>query len=296
MNLTLDEELTARLHRVLASVEQLLPKAIAPVDWETTLAANWRRHSFAGYLEAVDELDPVRLDELLGIDRQKRILEENTRQFVQGYPSNNVLLWGTRGTGKSSLVRALLNAYAGQGLRVIQIDKDDLVYLPDIFSAIKGQPFRFIFLCDDLSFEPGESSYKMLKSALDGSVYAAPENVRFYVTSNRRHLLPEYETDNLGFKMVNNELHAGEGVEEKSSLSDRFGLWVPFHQFSQSQYLELVCQTIAQLSQEHGLPPAWDDTLEREAIKWSHDKSKRCGRTALQFSRYWVGQQLLKRR
>ncbi len=290
-----DEDLKGQLRRVLASVEQLLPKAVGEVDWSRIYAANWRRHSFAGYLEAVEELDPVRLDDLLGIERQKRILDENTQQFVNGYPANNVLLWGTRGTGKSTLVRALLNHYADRGLRIIQVDKDDLVYLPDIFATIKGQPYRFILLCDDLSFEAGESSYKMLKSALDGSVYAAPEQVRFYVTSNRRYLLPEYETDNLGFKLVNNELHAGEGVEEKSSLADRFGLWVPFHLFSQDQYLELVRQTIARLGHEHGLAPTWDDTLEKAAIRWSHDKSKRCGRTALQFSRYWVGQQLLQR-
>jgi len=290
-----DEKLKGQLRRVLASLEQLLPAAVGMVDWNSTNAANWRRHSFAGYLEPVDEIDPVQLDDLLGIDKQKRILEENTRQFIQGFPSNNVLLWGTRGTGKSTLVRALLNTYAIQGLRVIQVDKDDLVYLPDIFSAIKGQDYRFIILCDDLSFEAGESSYKMLKSALDGSVYAAPNNVRFYVTSNRRYLLPEYETDNLGFKMVNNELHAGEGVEEKSSLADRFGLWVPFHLFTQDQYFELVKQITGRLAAESGIDLEWNQEIRDAALRWSHDKSKRCGRTALQFSRYWVGQQLLKR-
>ncbi|NOQ51792.1 MAG: DUF815 domain-containing protein [Desulfuromonadaceae bacterium] len=290
-----DEDLKNQLKRVLSSVEQLLPKAVGAIDWSRSWAANWRRHSFAGYLEPIDDLDPVQLEDLLGIDKQKQILEENTRQFIAGYPSNNVLLWGTRGTGKSTLVRALLNRYAENGLRMIQVDKDDLVYLSDIFSAIKDQDYRFILLCDDLSFEAGESSYKMLKSALDGSVYAAPEHVRFYVTSNRRYLLPEYETDNLGFKMVNNELHAGEGMEEKSSLADRFGLWVPFHLFTQDQYLELVQQIVARLSAENQLPAEWNEELHTAAIKWSHDKSKRCGRTALQFSRYWVGQQLLKR-
>ena len=290
-----DDELKDQLRRVLASVEQLLPKAIGEVDWSKTVAANWRRHSFAGYLEPVDELDPVTLDDLLGIEKQKQVLDDNTRQFVNGYPSNNVLLWGTRGTGKSTLVRALLNKYAEQNLRVIQVDKDDLIYLPGIFAAIKGQNYRFVLLCDDLSFEAGESSYKMLKSALDGSVYAAPENVRFYVTSNRRYLLPEYETDNLGFKMVNNELHVGEGVEEKSSLADRFGLWVPFHLFTQDQYLELVRQISARLATESGVGVEWNKELREAALKWSHDKSKRCGRTALQFSRYWVGRQLLKR-
>ena len=290
-----DEDLKGQLRRVLASVEQLLPKAIGEVDWSTTIAANWRRHSFAGYLEPVDEVEPVQLDDLLGIDKQKQILEDNTRQFVSGFPANNVLLWGTRGTGKSTLVRALLNAYSESGLRVIQVDKDDLIYLPGIFAAIKGQDYRFILLCDDLSFEAGESSYKMLKSALDGSVYAAPEHVRFYVTSNRRYLLPEYETDNLGFKMVNNELHAGEGVEEKSSLADRFGLWVPFHLFTQDQYFELVKQISARLAAESGISVEWNQKIRDAALRWSHDKSKRCGRTALQFSRYWVGQQLLKR-
>ena len=290
-----DPDLKAQLKRVLASVEQLLPKPVGALDWKTTWAANWRRHSFAGYLEPVEELDPVTLDDLLGIDRQKQVLEDNTRQFVAGYPSNNVLLWGTRGTGKSTLVRALLNKYAEAGLRIVQIDKDDLIYLPDIFSTIKAESYRFVLLCDDLSFEAGESSYKMLKSALDGSVYASPENVRFYVTSNRRYLLPEYETDNLGFKMVNNELHPGEGVEEKSSLADRFGLWIPFHIFSQEQYLELVRQQVRTFSEENRVEPVLDDKLEKAAIKWSHDKSKRCGRTALQFSRYWVGRQLLER-
>ncbi len=290
-----DEELKTRLHRVLASLEQLLPRPVGEVDWADTRAASWRRHSFAGYLEPVSDVDPVQLEELLGIERQKQLLEDNTRQFIAGFPCNNVLLWGTRGTGKSSLVRALLNKYAPQGLRVVQVDKDDLVYLPDIFSAIKGHPYRFIFLCDDLSFEAGEASYKMLKSALDGSVYAAPENVRFYVTSNRRYLLPEYETDNLGFKMVNNELHPGEGVEEKSSLADRFGLWIPFHIFSQNQYLELVRHQVAKFSLENGLEPVLTEDLQKAALKWSHDKSKRCGRTALQFSRFWVGQQLLQR-
>ena len=290
-----DDELKSQLRRVLASVEQLLPKAVEPINWAHSWAANWRRYSFAGYLEAIHDLDPVRLDDLLGIDKQKQILEDNTRQFLQGFPAKNVLLWGTRGTGKSTLVRALLNSYGEQGLRVIQVDKDDLVNLADIFAAIKGESYRFIILCDDLSFEPGESSYKVLKSALDGAVYAAPEHVRFYVTSNRRHLLPEYETDNLGFKMVNNELHAGEAVEEKTSLADRFGLWVPFHIFSQDQYLELVRQLVVKLSHEHQLEPMTGEELNKTALKWSHDKSKRCGRTALQFSRYWVGQQLLNR-
>ena len=172
----LDPELTVQLKRVLSSLEQLLPKPIPAIDWTITTAANWRRHSFTGFLEPLDKVENIALEDLLGIDEQKKVVEENTRQFLAGLPANNILLWGTRGTGKSSLVRAILNHYSGQGLRVIQVDKDDLVHLPDIVDAIKGIPYRFIIFSDDASFEVGESSYKMLKSALDGSVYAPPEN------------------------------------------------------------------------------------------------------------------------
>ena len=288
-----DPELIDQLRRVLGSVEQILPKAVPPIDWATAYAASWRRHSLAGTLEPTENLDPITLDELLGIDQQKAVVGANTRQFLQGLPANNVLLWGSRGTGKSSLVRAILNAYAPAGLRVIQIDKDDLPSLPDIFQQIRNLPYRFLLFCDDLSFEPGEKSYKMLKSALDGSVYAAPPNVLIYVTSNRRYLLPEYPTDNLGAKMVNNEVHHGEGVEEKISLSDRFGLWVAFHAFSQDHYLTVVRQCLQQQAERHGAAIPWNDDLQRAAIAWSHEKTKRCGRTALQFAKYWVGQELL---
>jgi predicted AAA+ superfamily ATPase len=234
----LDRELAAQLKRVLSSLEQLLPNPVDRIDWKSIYAANWHRHSFAGFLEPLEAIEGIRLDDLLGIDSQKRAVEENTRQFLAGYPANNTLLWGTRGTGKSSLVRALLNRYAADGLRVVQVDKDDLVHLPDIVAEIKDHPYKFIVFSDDLSFETGESSYKMLKSALDGSVYAPPPNVLIYVTSNRRHLLPEYESDNRGAMMVNNEIHHGEAIEEKISLSGRFGLWVGFHPFSQDQYLK----------------------------------------------------------
>jgi predicted AAA+ superfamily ATPase len=211
--MNLKPELETRLERVLASVEQLLPPAAAPVDWSRVWAANWRRHSFAGYLEAVPQIEATRLDDLVGIERQRQVVEANTRQFLAGYPANNVLLWGSRGTGKSSLVRALLNTYADQGLRIVQVDRQDLPYLPDIFIRIVDQPYRFLLLCDDLSFEPGDPGYKILKSVLDGSVYAAPENVLIYVTSNRRHLIPEYHADNLGARMVDGEIHHGEAVE-----------------------------------------------------------------------------------
>ena len=292
--MNLKPEVVAQLERVLSSLEQLLPTAVGPVNWSACHAANWRRHSFSGYLEPVESVPSTRLDDLLGIDEQKSVVEENTRQFLKGFPANNVLLWGSRGTGKSSLVRALLNSYADQGLRVIQVDKEDLIHLPGIFSAIKGQPYKFILLCDDLSFEHGELTYKMLKSALDGSVYAAPKNVLIYVTSNRRYLIPEYPTDNLGSKLVNGEVHHGEAIEEKISLSDRFGLWVAFHVFSQDHYLRVAQQCVEKLCREQGVPSRWSEEARKAAVQWSHDKSKRCGRTALQFASHWVGRDLLK--
>ena len=294
--MNLDAELTAQLKRVMTSLELLLPKPAAKIDWDVCHAANWRRHSFAGYLEPLEVGAGVTLDDLLGIDEQKRVVEENTRQFLAGYPANNILLWGTRGTGKSSLVRALLNAYAPQGLRVVQVDKGDLVHLPDIVDQVKFKPFKYIVFSDDLSFEEGESSYKMLKSALDGAVYAPPENVLIYVTSNRRHLLPEYESDNRGAMLVKGEIHHGETVEEKISLSGRFGIWVPFHPFSQDQYLEVVRQWVEKLCARNGVTLDWGAEAREEAILWSQKKGDRSGRIAFQFAGNWVGKTLLRAR
>ena len=289
----LEQELTEQLKRVLSSWEMLLPKPVPTIDWAECHAANWRRHSFAGYLEPIPSIETFHLEDLLGIDKQKRTVEENTCQFLAGLPANNVLLWGTRGTGKSSLVRAMLHNYAPQGLRVIQVDKDDLVHLPDIVDQVKTQPYRFIIFSDDVSFEVGESSYKMLKSALDGSVYAPPENVLIYVTSNRRHLLPEYESDNRGAMMVEGEIHHGEAVEEKISLSGRFGIWVAFHPFSQDQYLEVVKQWVLNLCRKNGADLEWTKDAQDEAILWAQKKGDRSGRIAYQFASNWVGQRLL---
>lgn len=294
--MTLKPEVVAQLERVLSSVEMLLPRAVKRVDWTTCIAANWRRHSFSGFLEPVKMNDHTTLDELLGIEEQKEVMISNTRQFLAGLPANNALLWGSRGTGKSSLVKALLNKYAAEGLRVIQVEKEDLVYLSEIFSAVEDQPYRFILLCDDLTFEVGELAYKMLKSALDGSVYSAPENVLIYVTSNRRHLLPEYQSDHLGGKFVKGELQQSEAMEEKVSLSDRFGLWVAFHVFSQERYLEAVRLCVEREARQRKVEIPWSDEFAQAAIKWSRDKSKRCGRTAYQFTKYWVGRYLLARR
>jgi uncharacterized protein len=291
--INLKPEVVAQLERVLGSVEMLLPRVVKPVDWATCYAANWRRHSFSGYLEPVKVTDTTTLDELLGVEEQKEVMLHNTRQFLAGLPANNALLWGSRGTGKSSLVKAIMNEFAGKGLRVIQIEKEDLIYLSEIFNAVENQPYRFILLCDDLTFEVGELSYKMLKSALDGSVYSPPENVLIYVTSNRRHLLPEYESDHLGGKYVKGELQQSEAMEEKVSLSDRFGLWIAFYAFSQDRYLDAVRLAVAREARERKVEIPYTQELEREAIQWSHDKSKRCGRTAFQFSKNYVGRFLL---
>jgi predicted AAA+ superfamily ATPase len=293
--INLKPEVVAQLERVLGSVEMLLPRTVKPVDWSTCYAANWRRHSFSGYLESVKVTDTTTLAELLGVEEQKEVMVNNTRQFLAGIPSNNALLWGSRGTGKSSLVKALLNEYASKGLRVIQIEKEDLIYLSEIFNAVEEQPYRFILLCDDLTFEVGELSYKMLKSALDGSVYSPPENVLIYVTSNRRHLLPEYESDHLGGKYVKGELQQSEAMEEKVSLSDRFGLWIAFYAFSQDRYLDAVRLAVTREARERQVDIPLTKELEQEAIQWSHDKSKRCGRTAYQFSKNYVGRYLLPR-
>jgi len=290
----MDLELEQQLKRVLTAVERLLPKAVPAVDWAVAKAAVWRRHAMSGHLEAVNGGAVMVLDDLLGIERQKETMVENTRQFIAGFPANNVLLWGTRGTGKSSLVRAILHTYAREGLRLIQVDKSDLVHLPDIVAEIRGEPYRFIIFADDVSFETGESSYKMLKSALDGSVYAPPENALIYVTSNRRHLLPEYESDNLGAMLVNNEIHHGESAEEKISLSGRFGLWVGFHPFNQDQYLEVVRQWTERVAEQYAFAFEWTKDVSKEALDWSHVKGDRSGRIAWQFANQWVGKAMLR--
>lgn len=291
----MDTELIEQLKRVLSSLEMILPRPVKKIDWESCHAANWRRHSFSGYLEPLDVVADLQLNDLLGIEEQKKTVEENTRQFLSGFPANNCLLWGTRGTGKSSLVRAILHSYAGKGLRVVQVDKDDLAHLPDIVDEIRGQAYKFIIFSDDVSFEIGESGYKTLKSALDGSVYAPPDNVLIYVTSNRRHLLPEYESDNRGGMLVNNEIHHGEGVEEKISLSGRFGLWVAFHPFSQEQYLCVVRQWVEKFCLRNNVIMEWGKDDDDAAVLWSQKKGDRSGRIARQFATDWVGHRMLER-
>ena len=245
-------------------------------EWNSHVAAIWRPNSAS--LRAVKRLDPVALDQLLGIDRQKQALVDNTEGFLAGHPANNVLLWGSRGTGKSSLIKALLNAYAGRGLRMLEIDKDDLVDLPDIVDHLRELPQRFIVFCDDLSFEAGETGFKHLKSVLEGSLELPPENVLLYATSNRRHLIPERMQENLETEIVDGELHFGDSIEEKLSLADRFGLWLSFHPNTMDQYLAIVDE----LFQCCSIPT---ETLHQDAKRFAQSRASKSGRTAQQFFR-----------
>jgi predicted AAA+ superfamily ATPase len=278
----------------LVRVQALLPGK-DPLDWRVHHAAVWREGPFGGELRAHPDVDAIDLDDLLFVDRQKALLERNTRQFAAGLPANNVLLWGARGTGKSSLIHGLLNRYAVEGLRLLEVDKEALSALPEIADRVRDQPFRFIVVCDDLSFESDDSSYKALKSVLEGSVFRASENILIYATSNRRHLLPEYMEDNLSARHVDGELHQGEAVEEKISLSDRFGIWLSFHPFKQDAYLDVVTHWLARIGNDHGLEISLDDEARAQALQWALARGARNGRTAQYFARDWVGQKLLQR-
>ncbi|HET9045620.1 MAG TPA: ATP-binding protein, partial [Casimicrobiaceae bacterium] len=237
--------LIARAEDVLARVEALLPPPSPDPDWTKITAARWRKRGGRGHLHAVAHPQMIALDDLVAIDAQKKTIDQNTRQFVAGLPANNVLLTGSRGTGKSSLVKAMLGRYARKGLRLIEVDKADLVDLPDIAECIGSRRERFVVFCDDLTFDAGEPGYKALKVMLDGSIAGAAGNVLIYATSNRRHLLPEYFAENLETKHIGEEVHPGESVEEKISLSERFGLWISFYPFAQDDYLAAVTGWLA---------------------------------------------------
>ena len=289
-------DLIARAEGVLARVESLLPPPAPDPDWPKVTAARWRKRSGRGYLQAIAHPHAIRLDELVAVDRQKETIDLNTRQFVAGLPANNVLLTGSRGTGKSSLVKAMLVKHAGKGLRLIEVDKADLVDLPDIAERVAAQPFRFVIFCDDLTFDAGEPGYKALKVMLDGSIAGASANVVVYATSNRRHLLPEYFIENLETKHVGEEVHPGESVEEKISLSERFGLWISFYPFSQEDYLAAVAAWLLHF----GVKPA-DSSKEveartREALQWALQRGSRSGRAAWQFAKNYAGAQGLRSR
>ncbi|CAN7753142.1 ATP-binding protein [Pseudorhodoferax sp. LjRoot39] len=281
------ERMLARAEQLMARIERVLPAPLSEPDWNASIAFRYRKRSSGhALLEPVRHVGAMRLSDLQEIDGQKEKIQRNTLQFVEGKPANNVLLTGARGTGKSSLIRGCLHEYAPRGLRLIEVDKADLVDLPDIVEVVAQRPEKFIIFADDLSFEDGEPGYKALKSILDGSVAASTPNVLIYATSNRRHLLPEYMKENLTYKHTDDgELHPGEVVEEKISLSERFGLWVSFYPFSQDEYLVIVAQWL----RSFGVPDAAVEAARPEALVWALERASRSGRVAYQFARDYAG-------
>lgn len=277
-------QLIARAERVLAQLEAWLPAAPPEIDWNAH-AFRWRRRGSRGWLDAVRHVARIQKDDLQHIERQKDIIDRNTLQFLEKKPANNVLMTGARGTGKSSLVKAMLAAYGDRGLRLIEVDKSDLGDLPEIVELVAARPERFIVFCDDLSFEEGEAGYKALKSVLDGSVAAGGDNLLIYATSNRRHLMPEYMSENLQAKhQPDGEIHPGETVEEKISLSERFGLWLSFYPFKQDDYLDIVHHWLREL----GCPADRIEASRAEALQWALERGSRSGRVAYQFARDWA--------
>ena len=277
----------ARAEVFMARVEASLPHGLLEPDWTESIAFRYRRRSSGqGVISAVHHVGAMNLVDLVDIDQQKEKIQRNTAQFVRGATANNVLLTGARGTGKSSLIRACLHAYAAQGLRLIEVDKADLVDLPDIVEIVAARPEKFIVFCDDLSFDEGEPGYKALKSVLDGSVAAATANVLVYATSNRRHLLPEYMSENLTYTHTpEGEVHPGEVIEEKISLSERFGLWVSFYPFTQDEYLHIAAQWLKVL----GVPAGEIEAARPEALLWALERGSRSGRVAWQFAQDYAG-------
>jgi len=278
------------LERLLGHLEAFFPKPLTQEDWRTAKAFKWQhRQSIlgsVGFLKPIKHLSDISFDDLQGIERQKESIMNNTGHFVAGKPANNVLLTGARGTGKSSLIKACLNYYEKDGLRLVEVDKEHLSDLQDLTELLATRPEKFIVYCDDLSFEEGEAGYKALKSALDGSLSAQVENVLIYATSNRRHLLPEYMTDNDSYRhMSDGEIHPGEVVEEKISLSERFGLWVSFYPPKQDEYLEIVAHWLA----DFGVPAEAIDAAKPEALVWALERGSRSGRVAWQFARHYAG-------
>ncbi|OGA27173.1 MAG: AAA family ATPase [Betaproteobacteria bacterium RIFCSPLOWO2_12_FULL_67_28] len=281
--------MSKELQRLLLKLDQLLPAPPPAPDWKASIAFRWRKDARArGHLQPVRHVHRIRLADLRGIDAQIRKVEQNTRQFLEGRPANNVLLTGARGTGKSSIVKGLLNKYARQGLRLIEIEKNDLIDLPELVDQVAGRAARFLVFCDDLTFEAGDAGYIALKVALDGSISTTSENLLIYATSNRRHLMPEYMQENLDTRYLGEEIHPGETVEEKISLSERFGLWVSFYPFDQDEYLAIVTHWLASF----GCAPKQAEAAREEALQWSLQRGSRSGRVAYQFARDWAGRHL----
>ena len=288
-------ELFARLERILDRVEAIVPPPAPAPDWNAT-AFRWRRRGGRGYLHAVLHPHSIRLDDLVAVDEQKRAIDANTRQFVAGLPANNVLLTGSRGTGKSSLIKAMLVKYGAKGLRLIEVDKADLVELPDIAEIVAARRERFIVYCDDLTFDAGEPGYKALKVMLDGTIAAPSANMLIYATSNRRHLIPEYFSENLETRHIGEEVHPGESVEEKISLSERFGLWISFYPFAQDDYLAAVSGWLAHFGVKAPGSARDAEARTREALQFALGRGSRSGRVAWQFARHYAGTHGLKRK
>ncbi len=284
--------MSRELQKLLEKLETLLPGPPPPTDWGASIAFRWRKDARGrGWLEPVRHVHRIRLSDLQGIGAQITRVEQNTRQFLEGRPANNVLLTGARGTGKSSIVKGLLNKYSRQGLRLVEIEKNDLVDLPALVDQVAGRKERFLVFCDDLTFEAGDAGYIALKVALDGSISTASENLLIYATSNRRHLMPEYMAENLETKYVGEEIHPGETVEEKISLSERFGLWVSFYPFDQDEYLEIVGHWL----KSFGCSSKEIRDSKDEALQWSLQRGSRSGRVAYQFARDWAGRHAKKK-
>jgi uncharacterized protein len=280
------QHLMQRADKLLQRLEAVLPHAATAPDWTSAIAWRYRKRGSAGALEPVRSVATIALADLKEVDAQKDRLLRNTAQFVAGLPANNVLLTGARGTGKSSLIKACLNEFSNQGLRLIEVDKSDLVDLPDLVDLVAKRPERFLVFCDDLSFDEGEPGYKALKSALDGSVAQASDNVLIYATSNRRHLLPEYMAENLTYQhRPDGEVHPGEVVEEKISLSERFGLWLSFYPFTQAEYLAIVAQWL----RAFGVGETAIEAARQESLVWALERGSRSGRVAQQFARDYAG-------
>jgi predicted AAA+ superfamily ATPase len=281
-----------RLDRLLTKLDAWMPQALTEADWNSAVAFRWRRKDTLlgklGYLQAVKHISDISFSDLQHIERQKDQIYKNTKHFVDGKPANNVLLTGARGTGKSSLIKACLNEFSSKGLRLVEVDKEHLTDLGDLTDLLAIRPEKFIIFCDDLSFEDGESGYKSLKSALDGSIAAQVENILIYATSNRRHLLPEYMTDNETYRHTSDgEIHPGEVVEEKISLSERFGLWISFYPPKQDEYLDIVGHWLTHFN----LDQSQIEAARPEALIWALERGSRSGRVAWQFARHWAGQQ-----
>ena len=288
--MTTKDEFYVKANAILDRIENLLGANAKSTCFDNSIAYQWQVNGFKKYLRPVATISDIALTDLQCIDRQKYDIDRNTRQFLQNLPANHVLLWGPRGTGKSSLIKALLNEYKGKGLRLIEVEKQDLLDLPVIVEQLSDRPEHFIIFCDDLSFEASDPSFKAMKVVIDGSISNTPKNVLIYATSNRRHLMPEYMSDNQQSKMVEGELHLNESIEEKISLSERFGLWLAFHPFSQNDYLAIVDYWMSRMNKQI----TSTENMHKAALKWALEHGSRSGRSASQFVRDWVGRNLVK--